>query len=108
MLRRCLPESRPAQHTCVLPQCGRIPTPKRSCWPVLGAALLCVLRLAWTAPGYAAQNLLVSPTTAPALRRIRSSDLSGLARLSRRRETLQRPGSHGAALDPAWQGLGHV
>jgi hypothetical protein len=55
MLRRCLPESSPpAQHTCVLPQCGGIPTPKRSCWPVIGAALLCVLRLAWTAPGYAA------------------------------------------------------
>ncbi len=55
MLRRCLPVSRPsAQHTCVLPQCDRIPRPQRSCWPVLGAALLCVLRLAWTAPGYAA------------------------------------------------------
>ena len=38
----------------VLPQCGCISTPKRSCWPVIGAALLCVLRLAWTAPGYAA------------------------------------------------------
>jgi Trypsin-like peptidase domain len=57
MLRRCLPESSPpAQHTCVLPQCGCIPTPKRSCWPVIGAALLCVLRLAWTAPGYAASE----------------------------------------------------
>ena len=55
MLRRCLPVSRPsAQHTCVLPQRDRIPRPQRSCWPVLGAALLCVLRLAWTAPGYAA------------------------------------------------------
>src|SRR5262249_15600166 len=55
MRRRCLPESRPpAQHTCVLPQRGCIPLPKRSRWPVLGAALLCVLRLAWTAPGYAA------------------------------------------------------
>jgi len=55
MLRRCLPESRsPAQHTCVLPQRGRIPMPQRSCWPVLGAALLCVLHFAWTAPGYAA------------------------------------------------------
>jgi hypothetical protein len=54
MLRRCLPESRPpAQHTCVLPQRGRLPTPRRSCWSVLGAALLCVLRLVWTAPGYA-------------------------------------------------------
>jgi hypothetical protein len=55
MLRRCLPESQPpAQHTCVLPQHGRISTPKRSCWSVLGAALLCVLHLAWAAPGYAA------------------------------------------------------
>ncbi len=55
MLRRCPPVSRPsAQHTCVLPQRDRIPRPQRSCWPVLGAALLCVLRLAWTAPGYAA------------------------------------------------------
>ena len=50
-------ESRlPAQHTCVLPQCGHIPTPKRSCWPALGVALLCVLCLAWTAPGYAASE----------------------------------------------------
>ena len=58
MLRCCLPESRPpAQHTCVLPQRGRLPTPKRSCWPVLGAALLCMLHLAWTAPGYAAPEL---------------------------------------------------
>src|SRR5262245_58233450 len=57
MLRRCLPESRlPAQHTCVLPQRGRISTPKRSCWPVLGAALLCVLRLIWTVPGSAASE----------------------------------------------------
>src|SRR3989441_66665 len=55
MLRRCLPEGRPpAQYTCVWPQRGRIPMPQRSCWLVLGAALLCVLRLAWTAPGYAA------------------------------------------------------
>ena len=55
MLRRCLPESRPpVQHTCVSPQRGRILMPKRPCWPVLGAALLCVLRLAWTAPGYGA------------------------------------------------------
>jgi Trypsin-like peptidase domain len=55
MLRCCLPESRPpAQHTCALPQRGRLPTPKPSCWPVLGAALLCMLHLAWTAPGYAA------------------------------------------------------
>jgi len=58
MLRCCLPESRPpAQHTCVLPQRGRLPTPKRSCWPVLGAALLCMLHLSWTAPGYAAPEL---------------------------------------------------
>src|SRR5258706_5785981 len=58
MLRCCLPESRPpAQHTCVLPQRGRIPTPKRFCWPVLGAALLCMLHLAWTAPGCAAAEL---------------------------------------------------
>src|SRR5690242_9993541 len=57
MLRRCLLESRlSAQHTCVLPQPGRIPTPKRSRWPVLGAALLCVLRLAWIAPGSAASE----------------------------------------------------
>lgn len=57
MLRRCLPESRPpAQHTCVLPPRGRIPTSRRSCWSVLGAALLCVLRLVWTAPGYAASE----------------------------------------------------
>jgi trypsin-like peptidase len=55
MLRRCLPKSRPsAQHPCVLPQCGRILTPRRFCWSVLGAALLCVLHLVWTAPGYAA------------------------------------------------------
>lgn len=55
MLRRCLPKSRPsAQHTCVLPQCGRIPTPRRFRWSVLGAALLCVLHLVWTAPGNAA------------------------------------------------------
>ena len=57
MLRCCLLESRsPAQHTCVLPQRGRIPTPRRACWSVLGAALLCVLRLVWTAPGYAASE----------------------------------------------------
>ena len=55
MLRRCRPESRPpAQHPCVLPQRGRTRTLQRSCWSVIGAALLCVLRLAWTAPGYAA------------------------------------------------------
>ena len=55
MLRRCLPESRPpAQPTCVLPPRGRLPLPPRSCWPILGAVLLCVLRLAWTASGYAA------------------------------------------------------
>ena len=85
MLRRCLPESRlPAQHTCVLPQCGHIPTPKRSCWPALGVALLCVLCLAWTAPGYAASEPPGFATTAPALRRTRSSGLSSLARLSRR------------------------
>ena len=55
MLRRCLPKSRPsAQHPCVLPQCGRILKPRRFCWSVLGAALLCVLHLVWTAPGYAA------------------------------------------------------
>ena len=58
MLRCCLPESRPpAQHTCVLPQRGRIPMPKRSCWPVLGAVLLCMLHLAWAAPGYAVPEL---------------------------------------------------
>src|SRR5262245_65912499 len=57
MLRRCLTESRlPAQYTCVLPQCGRIPTPKRSCWPVLGVALLSSFFLAWTAPAYAASE----------------------------------------------------
>jgi hypothetical protein len=57
MLRRCLPESGlPAQYTYVVPQCARIPTPKRSCWPGLGVALLCVLCLAWTAPGYAASE----------------------------------------------------
>ena len=109
MLRRCLPESRlPAQHTCVLPQCGHIPTPKRSCWPALGVALLCVLCLAWTAPGYAtseppgfahncsgfAQDPLFGPL--------------GLARLSRKGETFHCPGNHGAALSSAWQGLGHV
>lgn len=55
MLRRCLPESRsPAQYTCVLPQRGRIPMPRRSYWSVQGAALLCMLLLVWTAPGYAA------------------------------------------------------
>ena len=55
MLRRCLPESRsPVPHTCVLPPRDHISRSKRSCWPVLGAALLCVLRFAWTAPGYAA------------------------------------------------------
>src|SRR5262249_59306138 len=55
MLRRCLPESRPhAQQTWGVPQRGRTPTPKRSCWPVIGAALLCLLRLVWTAPGDAA------------------------------------------------------
>jgi hypothetical protein len=58
MLRHYLLESRPpAQHTCVLPQRGRISMPKCSYWPVLGAALLCVLRLAWTAPGDAAPEL---------------------------------------------------
>ena len=58
MLRRCLPESRPpAPPPCVLPHCGRILMLKRSYWPVLGAALLCVLRLAWTAPGDAAPAL---------------------------------------------------
>jgi hypothetical protein len=57
MLRRCLPESRlPAQYTCVLPPFGRILTPKRSCWPVLGVALLCALCLTWTAPGDAASE----------------------------------------------------
>jgi Trypsin-like peptidase domain len=57
MLRCCLPESRsPAQHTCVLPQRDRIPTPKRSCWPVLNVALLCMLHLAWTVPGSAASE----------------------------------------------------
>ena len=55
MLRCCLsPESRfPAQHTCVLLQRGRPSTPRRSCWSILGIALLCVLHLVWTAPGYA-------------------------------------------------------
>jgi len=53
MRRRCLPESRlHAQHA--VPQCGRLPAHKRSWWPVLGAALLCVLRLAWSTPGSAA------------------------------------------------------
>jgi Trypsin-like peptidase domain len=57
MLRRCLPESRPpVQHPCVLPQRGHVPMLKCSCWPVLGAALLCVLGLAWTAPGDAASE----------------------------------------------------
>src|SRR5918911_534280 len=52
MLRRCLPESRPhAQRAYVVPQRGHLPTLKRSWWLALGAALLCVLRLAWTAPG---------------------------------------------------------
>ena len=52
MQRRCLPESRlHAQHTCGVAQRGRTSTPKRSCWPVIGAVLLCVLRLVWTAPG---------------------------------------------------------
>ena len=55
MLRRCLPESRPpAQHPCVVPQRDCTLIPKRFWWPVVGAALLCVLRLTWTAPGYAA------------------------------------------------------
>jgi hypothetical protein len=57
MLRRCLPESRsPAQHTRVLLQRDRILMPRRACWSALGAALLCVLRLVWTAPGYAASE----------------------------------------------------
>ena len=54
MLRRCLPESRgPAQRPCVGPQRDYTPTLKRPWWPVLGIVLLCVLRPAWTAPGYA-------------------------------------------------------
>ena len=54
MLRCCLPESRfPVQHTCVLLQRGRPSTPRRSCGSVLGTALLCMLHLVWTAPGYA-------------------------------------------------------
>jgi len=55
MLRRCLPESKPpAQHPCVVPQRDCTLIPKRFWRPVVGAALLCVLRLTWTAPGYAA------------------------------------------------------
>jgi hypothetical protein len=55
MLRRCLPESSsPAPSPCVWLQRAGTPRLKRPWWPILGLALLCGLRLAWTAPVYAA------------------------------------------------------
>ena len=55
MLRRSLPESRPpAQHTRVVPQRSRTLRLQRFRWPVIGAAVLYVLSLTWSVPGYAA------------------------------------------------------
>ena len=57
MLRRCLAEnSSPTQHSRVVPRCACTPALKCFWWSILRIVLLCALRLAWTAPGYAASE----------------------------------------------------